>query len=218
MANMSDESETFLARWSKRKAEARLREPDAEAALTPAATAPVPATGDHDEPAEVALEDLPPIDSITAETDLTQWLRKKVPEEWKQAALSRMWAADPAISQFTGLADYAWDWNVPDGVPGFGPLRAADDVAQLLAQAIGQLPESKEPEAGETADEPADGTVAESGEQEQSAAEMPEISADASFEGNIPAPETKPELELGHSTTDDAAPIRRRRGGGALPS
>ena len=26
---------------------------------------------------------------------------------------------------------------LPDGVPGFGPLRATDDVAQLLAQAMG---------------------------------------------------------------------------------
>ena len=107
---MSEESEAFLARWSKRKAQARVATaledaqadgPQGDAVRTVSAT--------ESEPDEVALEDLPPIDSIDASTDLTPWLKQKLPESWKRAALGRVWAADPAISQFIGLSDYAWD-------------------------------------------------------------------------------------------------------------
>jgi hypothetical protein len=31
---------------------------------------------------------------------------------------------DPAIRNFIGLADYAWDFNAPDTIPGFGTLPA----------------------------------------------------------------------------------------------
>jgi hypothetical protein len=34
--------------------------------------------------------------------------------------------ADPAIRFAVGLAENAWDFSAPDGVPGFGPLLVAD--------------------------------------------------------------------------------------------
>ena len=134
---MSDESESFLERWSKRKAEARTGAKSDECQEQAEASKPLAPDA---EPEEIALEDLPPIESIDASTDLTHWLRKRVPEVWRQAALKRVWASDPAISQFTGLAENSWDWNAPDGVPGFGPLSPADNVAQLLERVIGQMP------------------------------------------------------------------------------
>jgi hypothetical protein len=36
------------------------------------------------------------------------------------------------------LAENAWDFNDPSGVPGFGPMRPGDDMAALLAQALGR--------------------------------------------------------------------------------
>ena len=34
--------------------------------------------------------------------------------------------ADPAIRNAVGLSENAWDFSIPDGVPGFGPILAAD--------------------------------------------------------------------------------------------
>jgi hypothetical protein len=46
--------------------------------------------------------------------------------------------ADPAVRDFAGPAENAFDFSKPDGVPGFGPMRATDDLDQLHAQATGR--------------------------------------------------------------------------------
>ncbi len=79
---------------------------------------------------------LPPIQSITAETDIRGFLGAGVPSELTRAALRRAWACDPAIRNFVGLADYDWDFNAPDSIAGFGPLRTTDDVAKMAAQLL----------------------------------------------------------------------------------
>lgn len=135
---MTTDENGFLARWSKRKQQAaRAPAPD-QAVESPAGT-PMPSVSGEEEP--VRLEDLPPIDSIDAETDLSGWLRRDVPPEWRQAALRKLWVADPGIRDFVGLADYAWDFNTPGAIPGFGPLGPADDLRALLAQATGGTPD-----------------------------------------------------------------------------
>src|SRR6185503_21147160 len=48
----------------------------------------------------------------------------------------RAWVTDPAIRDFVGLAENAWDFTAPDGVPGFGPLAPAD-IARLAAHVFG---------------------------------------------------------------------------------
>jgi hypothetical protein len=213
---MTDQDEGFLARWSKRKAEARLAETDAEAAKLPADPVQTSPAGEDRDEAEVPLEDLPPIDSITAETDLTPWLRKKLPEGWKRAALSRTWASDPAISQFIGLAENTWDWNAPDGVPGFGPLRATDNVGQLLAQAVGSLPKEVAPGPREAVDQSTEVPSAE--EKPAISAELPKEPATASFldEGVIRTDEAA--AAPAESAAEEPRSIKRRRSGGALPS
>ncbi len=209
---MTDEGASFLARWSKRKVEAH----DGAAPRELQRPTPShPAKPQDEAEQEIPLEDLPAIESIDASTDLTPWLRRKVPESWKRAALSRAWTADPAISQFTGLADYAWDWNAPDGVPGFGPLRAGDDTARLLAQAIGQAPKPEACESEETT------ALADNGETvppDASESEMPTKTADAPLLDKS----STSEFQLGNSEAAAQAGEpqlpRKRRGGGALPS
>ena len=93
---------------------------------------PLPASGER--------EPLPPIESIDAGTDVSAFLRPGVPAELTQAALRRAWVTDPAIRDFVGLAENAWDFNAPGGVPGFEPLRAIDDVQRLAAPVLGTLP------------------------------------------------------------------------------
>jgi hypothetical protein len=79
---------------------------------------------------------LPPIQSITAETDIRGFLGAWVPSELTRAALRRAWTSDPAIRNFVGLADYDWDFNAADSIAGFGPLRTTDDVAKMAAQVL----------------------------------------------------------------------------------
>src|SRR5262245_18314297 len=144
--------EEFLKRWSRRKQEAKVAEQAPPSSVTETGTPPS-APEAALEP-EVDLSKLPSLDSITAATDITDFLRKGVPAELSRAALRRAWAADPAIRDFIGLAENAWDFNAPDGVPGFGPLPPADDVRRLMAQALGEdHPAQSQSGAGSTDDD-----------------------------------------------------------------
>ena len=134
---MSDEE--FLARWSRRKREAKAAvdaPPPTEPAETPD---PAPsATAENPANAEVDLANLPPVESITAATDVTAFLRQGIPPELSRAALRRAWAADPAIRDFVGLAENAWDFNDPHAMPGFGPLDCSEEqLGALLDRIVG---------------------------------------------------------------------------------
>jgi Protein of unknown function (DUF3306) len=149
-------SENFLSRWSKRKQAARAAEqPEDMVSLqgefsdaAPQATASVePGEGIPPAEAELSAEEiaaLPPIDELTAETDISVFLRKSVPAPLRNAALRRAWALDPKIRDFIGDArEYAYDWNTPGGVPGSGPLPASEEIARMAARIVG----GEEPEA-----------------------------------------------------------------------
>ena len=129
--------------------------PPADHAEHPPHPDPLPASGEREvafrarggEPRGLASQEaefdpasLPPVESIDAGTDVSAFLRPGVPAELAQAALRRAWATDPAIRDFVGPAENAWDFNAPGGVPGFEPLRAIDDVQRLAAQVLGTLP------------------------------------------------------------------------------
>jgi hypothetical protein len=143
--------ESFLARFARLKREAARGRPDASApsAAAPPPAAPAPPAGlppetvARGDDAAGALPEagdavpLPPIESLTAASDIAAFLREGVPLALRNAALRRIWALDPAIRDFIGPADYAWDWNLPDGVPGFAADLGGADLPRLLAQAIG---------------------------------------------------------------------------------
>src|SRR3982074_2272982 len=133
---MSDEE--FLARWSRRKRKARATV-DAPATIEPAETPdPAPsATAENAADAELDLSSLPPVESITAATDITAFLRQGIPQDLSRAALRRAWAADPAIRDFVGLAENAWDFNDPTAMPGFSALPPDYDIKKVLAQMFG---------------------------------------------------------------------------------
>lgn len=130
--------EEFLARWSRRKRASKSDAPPADAAK-PAGEASVPSPGAEAEP-DVDLGNLPPIDAITAATDVTAFLRKGVPQELMHMALRRAWSADPAIRDFIGLAENAWDFNDPKAMPGFGPLDCSQaELAAWVDRIVGGL-------------------------------------------------------------------------------
>lgn len=145
-----DPDQGFLDRWSRRKranAVGRTEAEADEAALAPE-TEPVLAP-DEEEADPDLLASLPKLEDIDANTDLTLFMQKGVPDSLRQAAMRRMWVADPAIRDFIEMADYAWDFNAPDGVPGFGPLLSVDDAGKLLAQ-VGQVVPKPPERRGET--------------------------------------------------------------------
>jgi Protein of unknown function (DUF3306) len=132
---MSDED--FLKRWSRRKRDvAKAEQPP------PAPDAAGKASPSHEpDKSETQFDptSLPPIESITALSDIRAFLRKGVPAEMTRAALRHVWTADPAIRNFVGLAENAWDFTDPNAIPGFGPLEATDEVRRLIARVIGEI-------------------------------------------------------------------------------
>jgi TorA maturation chaperone TorD len=160
-------SENIMSRWSRMKQESgKIAEPDgsssrhkpdeAEAGDLNQATAATPPT-DSPAPATFDLASLPPLQSITAGTDIRSFLGSSVPVELTRAALRRAWVTDPAIRDFIGIAENQWDFNDPTAMPGFGPLRAEDvpglaglgETAQACAATAEEVRAGAIPAAGE---------------------------------------------------------------------
>ncbi len=170
----------FLRRWSRLKRQA------------PPAPKPAPAA------AEPPEEIPPPVESISDE-EIAGWLKRRVPQAWRVLALRRLWVSDAAIAGFIGPADYQFDWEALGGSPGWGPLRAVDDITDLLSRAIGEhRPPPREAVPEEVA-------VAESDSAEpplQNLAVLTELA------------EIKPDFVVSEERDDT---VRRRRGGAATP-
>ena len=130
-------SDGFLARWSRLKHEARQEAARDDVPAEPPDPADVAMT-----PQEIAA--LPRVDALTADSDVTVFLRRGVPAALRNAALRKMWLLDPAIRDFAGHArDYDYDWNTPGGAPGHGVLRADDDVVAMVRRVFGESPEAE---------------------------------------------------------------------------
>ncbi|MCZ8185444.1 MAG: DUF3306 domain-containing protein [Beijerinckiaceae bacterium] len=207
--------EGFLSRWSRRKL---APEPEADAALPEAASVGEPAgpaSPPVEEP-EFDVSTLTPLDALTSESDFTQFLQKGVPEALRNAALRKMWVLDPVLSAPDRFAEYAWDFNDPNAMLGFGPMEAGFDPSAMLRQIMGE----KEPEG------PAEDVIAElpTANQRDVREEPPEPAAltDASAAGQIVAipVDSGEEPLVARETADERletiAP--RRRHGGALPN
>lgn len=209
-------SEGFLGRWSRRKRGLEQEPPEAAPAPAPAPEAAPPAAAEPEfDPAT-----LPPLESLDQGGDLTAFLHPKVPALLRQAALRRVWAADPGIRDFVGPADYAWDYNAPDGVPGFSFDLGKVDLKKLLAQFTGQPQEPEEEAAGEMPEE------APAAAPEQEALPQPLLAEappppENPLRLSTPVPEPPAEAPAGpgprESSAPEDAPPPRRRHGGAMP-
>src|SRR3954454_11833797 len=144
-------SEDFLSRWSRRKREVAKAEqepakpPQPEAQTPEQAPEPDAAADEPRKPDEVDLASLPSLEEITGSTDISGFLRRGVPEELTRSALRKVWSSDPAIRDFIGLSENAWDFNDPIGIPGFGPIDfSPEQVRQMTAQLVGDVREASE--------------------------------------------------------------------------
>jgi hypothetical protein len=132
------ERENVIQRWARlKRAQDMAREAErVSPSVAETATQP-PSDAASDTPFDLAS--LPSIESIAADTDIGAFLRSGVPAELTRAALRRAWASDPAIRDFIGIAENQWDFNDPDAIPGFGPMRATDHASTVLTQVFGGL-------------------------------------------------------------------------------
>jgi hypothetical protein len=152
MSDPEDRAENFLRRWSRRKQTSATRPRQGNESLESATAEAEPspdtaATGGPDRPA-FGPATLPPIDSITATSDIRAFLAPGVPEELCRAALRRAWLTDPAIRDFVGLAENQWDFTKPDSVPGFGSLKQTPELRRMVARLLGEAQERPPPPAG----------------------------------------------------------------------
>ncbi|MGH6771150.1 MAG: DUF3306 domain-containing protein [Xanthobacteraceae bacterium] len=161
-----NDPDNFVARWSRRKRDAaqagKAAPPpahDAPPADDPDAVPPakrVPAVGPAPEEPAFDLASLPPIESITAETDIRAFLAPGVPAELRHAALRRAWSADPAIRDFIGLVENGWDFNDPASIGGFGTIQSTADLARDVARIVGDLLPDPEVSASDPAAQPSE--------------------------------------------------------------
>jgi hypothetical protein len=116
-----------LKRWSRRKLDAARTEqqqaPAGTAQTPPAASAAQAATA-----APAAPTELPPVESLTHESDFTAFFQPqgKVEEALKRAALKQL-LRDPRFNVMDGLDIYVGDYTKSDPIP--------DDVLKRLVQA-----------------------------------------------------------------------------------
>ena len=120
---MSD-GDSFLARWLRLKQQA-----GAEAT--------------SDGPLDLAS--LPPIESLTSESDLSVFLQPGVPADLLCAALRGAWRLDPKIRDFIGIAESQWDFNDPNAMPGFGPLGVLDQESPVVRRSAPMAASAEEP-------------------------------------------------------------------------
>jgi hypothetical protein len=208
----------FLKRWSRRKQEARGEgETPRPASPAEAATPTVPEAPPAD---EIDLSKLPPIDSITAATDVTAFLRENIPLELSRAALRRAWGADPAIRDFVGLAENAWDFTDPAAMPGFGPLdQSPEQIAALVDRVVGGVRDTAEKLASDVADEaknPSSG--AEAARASEPAGAVPEAIPAATSAVQDDEPTIAAVQPEGFDGEGEPEPSHRRSHGGALPT
>ncbi|WBL81550.1 DUF3306 domain-containing protein [Bradyrhizobium xenonodulans] len=199
--------EEFLARWSRRKREAESSVPAPQTGK-PASETPAPSTA-AEGASEVDLASLPSIDSITAMTDITAFLREGIPRELTRAALRRAWTADPAIRDFVGLAENAWDFTDPNAMPGFGPLDCSQaELAALVDRIVGGVHRAAET----LADAPTQSQQSSDTIPAPDVAHVAVLTEEPDQGREIAGPAASPPI-----TDVEAAPVRRRTHGSALP-
>ena len=119
---MSSDDQSFLRRWSRRKREAKAVQPEKVAEGKPV--------------------ELPPIESLTFDSDFGAYLRANVEESVKRAALKKL-LHDPRFNVMDGLDTYIDDYSKDDPIP--------KEMLAKLEHARGILfPEEQKKEEGKT--------------------------------------------------------------------
>jgi len=221
---MSAGDENVFTRWSRRKQAVRSGE-----VLSPDEDRTIKSTEGEVEPVDQPLpgipdncEPLPRLEDLTAESGLSVFLRKGVPEALRRAALRKMWSLDPAIRDHIGLSEYAWDFNQSGSMAGFGPLAPNESVAEFLSTmsedlpfevCSGDTPRNSLPATSDSPGEPQSGALPDGAPTVTNQPVQPEKATE--FEPPRPIPAER-KAEPGKSEQPIQS-IRPKRHGGAVP-
>lgn len=185
---MSSE-ESGLSRWARRKAEVRRERGGAAPAVEeePAAQLPAESAAPEDaaagSPVPVAPEDLPDIDSLTAESDFTVFLKEGVPQQLRRLALRKLWASDPVLANLDGLIEYGEDYT--DAAMVVEGMKSAWEVGRGYAK--------PEPEAEDAAAETVAGMDGGADGQGEESAADPALTEET-VENDSKTPDADPDL------------------------
>ncbi|HWH38927.1 MAG TPA: DUF3306 domain-containing protein [Usitatibacter sp.] len=134
---MSEGDEHFLARWSRRKRQAKQAPVEAPAAPAPMDELTRPAVASQALPVEAPPGDspqpqpLPPLESLTPESDFAPFMQAEVDPGVRRQALKTLFQ-DPQFNVMDGLDVYIDDYSKPDPLPE-GWLAKMTQVARLGA-------------------------------------------------------------------------------------
>jgi Protein of unknown function (DUF3306) len=146
---MSGNDEGLAQRWSRLKQQAREEQAAAKEAPTPQVPAPAETPADatkaEDKKEEKPFDpaSLPPVESLTNESDYSLFMRAEVPEDLRQKALRQLWATDPVLSAPEVFDMHNLDYNAvptfPEGLRslyrvGRGVIDAAEAEAEEAAE------------------------------------------------------------------------------------
>jgi len=138
----------FLSRWSRRKREAAAgrttQEPEASPPAAPAESASPAAVANAD---AAAPAELPPVESLTAESDFAPFMAKEVDPELKRTALKTLFR-DERFNVMDGLDVYIDDYTKTTPIPpewygrmaqlaGLGDVPAREAAERAQAAALG---------------------------------------------------------------------------------
>jgi hypothetical protein len=169
MADNPETAEPFsLKRWSQRKrAAARAAAADPIVGPAPDTIVPAAAVAADAPPAPVAeTTPLPPVESLTFESDYSAFMQPKIAEETKRAALRKLFS-DPSFNVMDGLDIYVGDYTQADPMPA-GMLERVSAVYAMLdpveppvsEPAVAQAPEPANVVAPAAVDEVSDAAAA----------------------------------------------------------
>ncbi len=162
---MSSEDKSRLARWADRKTAARRRRGGAAPRVAEEQAA-VPAPPRQDAKAEAedtapapSLPELPDIDSLTADSDFSAFMKAGVPAELRRLALRKLWASDPAFNIIDEMVEYGEDYtNAATVVAG---MKSAWEAGRGYAR---KFADTEAGEAAATDEVPAPESAAETGD------------------------------------------------------
>ncbi len=153
--------EGFLKRWSRLKTKERkeVRHPSSpptfksqEAALT---------INNKREIDEALVSELPPVETLTKDSDFTAFLRKGVPEALRQQALRKLWASEPTIAAPDPLdfqnVDFA---KLVSGDAVATSYEVGKEFADRIDAAAERIEEGSSPSPGDEQPRPAAGAAA----------------------------------------------------------
>jgi hypothetical protein len=170
-------SESRLGRWARLKAEARAAEREAapveaivEQTPPPAPFSPVAAVepaAPKEEPKQI---ELPPLETLTKDSDFSLFMRGGVPDLARKAALRKLWTLDPHFAQIDISECHSIDFNAvptfPDGLKntiyraGKGMVEAVEEIEKAEREAAekarreAQVGDSRSPDATASDDPP----------------------------------------------------------------